>query len=247
MARLVELLAFARSMIDKGIYCWDLNGVRLDELTEKMVREKETSKENADKVLKLLAKRKDRYPYAIAADCSGFVVWCLVSCGAKQKGFDKSAEGFRKECKEINVKELRDGDLCFKMGTRDGVYKAVHVGIYDGGKVIEDRGRAYGIVSRSRLVGGWDKYGRLGIKWEDEPKGFVLTRLLKKGCKGSDVKALQELLAKLGYTSVGKADSIFGSKTKTAVQELQRTSGLKADGIVGPDTCKILGWTYKKS
>ena len=244
--KLADFIKYAKSMIDKGIYVWDLNGVKLKNVTEKLIREKEETTKDAERAIKMWNKRKNLYPDAIAADCSGFMVWCLISCGAKPKGFDTTAEGFRtKYCTEIDVKELRNGDLCFKMGTRKGKYIAVHVGMYVDGKVIEDRGRDYGIVSRSRILGGWHKYGRLNIKWENEPQTFVLTRLLKKGCKGSDVKALQELLIKLGYPSVGEADKIFGSKTKNAVISLQQNSGIKADGIVGKDTCKVLGWEWR--
>lgn len=50
----------------------------------------------------------------------------------------------------------------------------------------------------------------------------------------------QELLNKLGY-SCGKADGIWGPKTKRAVLALQRDHDLKQDGILGPATrAKIL-------
>lgn len=49
---------------------------------------------------------------------------------------------------------------------------------------------------------------------------------LKKGNKGSEVKALQCFLGVA-------ADGIFGSKTKAAVQAYQAKKGLTADGIAG--------------
>lgn len=59
-------------------------------------------------------------------------------------------------------------------------------------------------------------------------------RLLKKGDRGDDVKALQQ---KLGL----KADSIFGEGTESAVITFQRKKDLPADGIVGPRTRAFLG------
>jgi len=244
MALLSNFINLAKGQIDRGIYVWSLNGIRLDKLTELKIRDVEDSESNAKKAIKLWNERRFKYPDAIAADCSGFVVWCLIQCGAKKSGFDTTAEGFRtKQCHEITKGELRNGDLCFKMSGS----KAVHVGIYCDGKVIEDRGRAYGIVSRSLVLGGWSKYGRLMINWDDEPKKYVLTRILKKGTRGSDVKELQKALLSQGYSlpQYG-ADSSFGTETYKAVIRLQKDYGLKQDGIVGKNTCEVaLRWIWR--
>jgi len=64
-------------------------------------------------------------------------------------------------------------------------------------------------------------------------------RSLKMGCNGEDVKKLQERLNELGY-DCGKADGIFGVKTQTAVQKLQKDYGLDPDGVVGKMTRIIL-------
>jgi len=258
MALLSNFISLAKGQVDRGIYVWDLNGVRLKNLTEATIKAKEKDIENEETAIKMWKARKDKYPDAIAADCSGFVVWCLIQCGAKKSGYDKTANGFYKdECMDINKKELRNGDLCFKIGIRDGVRKIVHVGIYCDGKVIEDRGRKWGIVSRSLSLGGWDKYGRLRINWEDNPKQYVLTRILKKGCEGSDVKELQKKLISLGI-SVGSrgVDGEFGSKTKDGVIAFQRKNPVACgkgaiknydDGVVGQRTCEALGWIWGKT
>lgn len=68
---------------------------------------------------------------------------------------------------------------------------------------------------------------------------YNLTRILKKGCKGSDVKELQNTLGGL------KVDGIFGDNTKKRVKQFQKVQGLYADGIVGKNTAHKLGWTYK--
>lgn len=68
---------------------------------------------------------------------------------------------------------------------------------------------------------------------------YNLTRLLKKGCKGNDVKELQKAL-KI------KADGIYGNQTKENVKKLQKLYKLfPYDGIVGKNTAHALGWLYK--
>lgn len=64
--------------------------------------------------------------------------------------------------------------------------------------------------------------------------------VLKQGSKGDLVKTVQTKLIKWGYLS-GKADGIFGAKTKTAVIKFQRKNGLTADGIIGTRTAQALG------
>lgn len=64
----------------------------------------------------------------------------------------------------------------------------------------------------------------------------VPTRLLKRGCRGDDVKWLQWELLKRQY-SVGNIDGIYGVKTESAVKGFQ-TEKL-VDGIVGPITMKF--------
>lgn len=65
---------------------------------------------------------------------------------------------------------------------------------------------------------------------------------IRLGSKGSEVKALQELLNKAGYNLV--VDSDFGPKTEAAVIAFQKAHADvcgEADGIVGPKTWKALG------
>ena len=75
-------------------------------------------------------------------------------------------------------------------------------------------------------------------KYEIIPDKYNLTRILKKGCRGNDVKELQK---KVGVT----ADGIFGNNTKNAVKKFQKANKLTADGIVGKNTAHKLGWLYK--
>lgn len=71
----------------------------------------------------------------------------------------------------------------------------------------------------------------------------VTLKVLKKGAKGAQVKALQLLLK--GYNfSLGNAgvDSDFGDATRAAVIQFQKCEGLTADGVVGAKTwARLLG------
>lgn len=110
--------------------------------------------------------------------------------------------------------------------------------------VCEARGVMYGVVLTKLSARNWNRwglctkyfdYGDLLEKHEDtHPFG---TRLLKEGCAGEDVKALQETLISLGY-ECGKwgADGEFGSATAKAVRAFQQENDLNVDGIVGEKT-----------
>lgn len=66
----------------------------------------------------------------------------------------------------------------------------------------------------------------------------VPARALRKGCKGDDVKWLQERLNVYGAGL--KVDGDFGPVTEAAVREYQLRHGLAVDGIVGPVTRRAL-------
>lgn len=53
------------------------------------------------------------------------------------------------------------------------------------------------------------------------------------------VKQLQQALIGMGYLT-GKADGVYGSKTREAVRAFQRDCGLGSDGSAGPDTTTAL-------
>lgn len=65
------------------------------------------------------------------------------------------------------------------------------------------------------------------------------TTALNPGDTGAQVKVLQRALASLGY-SPGTIDGDYGAATQAAVEKFQTSAGIKADGIVGPETLKAL-------
>ncbi|TYR81663.1 peptidase [Priestia megaterium] len=70
---------------------------------------------------------------------------------------------------------------------------------------------------------------------------------LRQGMSNPDVKQLQQQLKNKGYFTYGKTTNYYGTITKSAVASFQRTNGLAADGIAGPNTFnKLLGSSSSK-
>src|SRR5690606_24828097 len=63
--------------------------------------------------------------------------------------------------------------------------------------------------------------------------------LLRRGSRGSAVRALQTALTAAGYALA--ADGVFGPATERAVRAFQARHGLFVDGIAGPATMAALG------
>jgi L,D-transpeptidase catalytic domain/Putative peptidoglycan binding domain len=82
-------------------------------------------------------------------------------------------------------------------------------------------------------------YGLKG-KGSTAPVSTAPSSVLKKGMKGPEVKKLQTILTKKGYSTKG-IDGVFGPATEAAVKKFQKANKLKADGIVGSTTKKKLG------
>lgn len=77
---------------------------------------------------------------------------------------------------------------------------------------------------------------------KEEPRFYEL-RLpyLSRGASGEAVQAFQLLLIGRGFScGPDGADGDFGANTESAARRFQRAHGLKADGIIGPDTASAL-------
>jgi spore cortex-lytic enzyme len=70
--------------------------------------------------------------------------------------------------------------------------------------------------------------------------GGSLETLSKVGSTGTEVRQIQTKLRDMGFYK-GSIDSVYGSRTKAAVQSFQRARGLTADGIAGAKTLKAMG------
>ncbi len=60
------------------------------------------------------------------------------------------------------------------------------------------------------------------------------------GSRGEEVRQIQRKLKSLGFYS-GTVDGVYGTGTKKAVTDFQKSCGIKADGIAGPTTLLYLG------
>ena len=132
-----------------------------------------------------------------------------------------------------------------------------HVGVYVGnGYAVEERGFNYGCVRTCVKDRKWTHWYQLpfvdygdavftggsAVKPDTPTSEYTLgTRTLKRGSKGTDVKAMQEFLLQLGYAlpEYG-ADGDFGNETETALKKLQARAGVKQDGVYGSETHKAL-------
>lgn len=156
----------------------------------------------------------------------------------------------------------KPGDILFydwqDTGAGDNKGGADHVGIVekvDGNTITIIEGNYSNSVKRRSIeVNG--KYIRgYGVpKYDTEPvvdeptitKTEVCTvelKVLRKGAKGDNVKALQILLIGRGYScgSYG-ADGSFGAATDNALRAFQKANGLSVDGVCGPKSWnKLLG------
>lgn len=222
----------------------------------------------------LYAQKKKQYPgYYTAADfpsqygqkvhdCVGLIkgyLWCENpdSSPRYSSAQDVAVEGLYKKCgRKGDISTLPETPgVCVFMANMG------HVGVYIGnGEVVEAMGHAYGVV-KTKLAGrGWAywgmpewisydavEYDTLGTLTTAKGPDFSLNfRILRQGCVGDDVRALQLMLKARGYqcgnygTNGDGADGDFGASTKTKLISYQRVNGLEPDGEAGPDTMSAL-------
>ena len=223
----------------------------------------------------LYAQKKKQYPgYYTASDfssqygqkvrdCVGLIkgyLWCDTPDGSPKYNAaqDVAVQGLYGKCsRKGNIGSIPETPgVCVFM--RD----MGHVGVYIGnGEVVEAMGHAYGVVKTKVAGRGWAYWGM--PEWieygaekpsqsaastalpreEDFTLGF---RILREGCVGDDVRALQLMLKARGYqcgnygANGDGADGDFGASTKTKLISYQRVNGLEPDGEAGPDTMSAL-------
>lgn len=269
MSKFSIFMELVRKAVNRDIYLWGGGQPTLwtlSELTEQRIRNKETSTANANRVISMWNKRKNQYPDAYAADCSGGIIYCLMLAGLVSSSFDTTANGLMSKCTKLRSRsDLKVGDW---VGQKSGS-NVFHIGVVDSIEngqiwIIEWRGRDRGCV-RTKIEDGakpWNVYGRPDWVYKaDEPvvkdptspaaETFTLTRLLNQKSpmlRGEDVHEAQRALIAKGYScgSTG-ADGIFGSGTRKAVIAFQSANGLTANGIVDKATCRKLGGIWQES
>jgi peptidoglycan hydrolase-like protein with peptidoglycan-binding domain len=71
------------------------------------------------------------------------------------------------------------------------------------------------------------------------PSGVALSRTLRKGYTGDDVKLVQQLLTDLKYYA-GGISGVYDNATIAAVRAFQSSNGLTSDGLAGARTYAVL-------
>ena len=223
----------------------------------------------------LYAQKKKQYPGYYTAgdfdsqygqkvhDCVGLIkgyLWCESPDGSPRysSAQDVAVEGLYRKCsRKGSITTLPDTPgVCVFMANMG------HVGVYiGGGEVVEAMGHAVGVV-KTKLAGRgwaywgmpeWIEYGAEELSQSAAPTAipreddFTLGfRILREGCVGDDVRALQLMLKSRGYqcgnygANGDGADGDFGASTKTKLISYQRANGLEPDGEAGPDTMSAL-------
>ena len=169
--------------------------------------------------------------------CSNFAYVPTIVQWAKKKGYWNT-----------NFKKAQAGDLVIYnwQPSRKNFYS--HVGLVKKVKsssIVSIEGNTTNALGKKNCVAQKTRNKKFvaGVVLLPYVEQFNLTRVLKKGCKGNDVKELQKALKIT-------ADGIFGNDTLKAVKKYQSThkyngKKLKVDGEVGKNTAHSLGWLWK--
>ena len=256
MIRASDLIGkFKKALNDHWGYIWGTAGVLWTE--EKQAElEKTTDSDRAQG-----RKYGMKWINHVVADCSGLFSWAFKKLGGEMYHGSNTmylkwcaAKGELKKGKRTDKQALKPGTAVFVWNGK--TYS--HVGLYVGeGKVIEAMSTLKGVTTSKVTDGKWTNWGELkGVTFDMEDTGEPEKATdqqgndlptIRKGNKGTAVTKAQQLLMERGYKlpKYG-ADGDFGNETEAAVKQFQRDWGLKQDGIIGPDTWKMLMSTPEK-
>ena len=188
-------------------------------------------------------------------DCRGFTDWVL-----KQFGFDLKGEGATSQwktdtnwCRKGLVKEgIPQGVIvCLFYPEKNAPSKMAHTGLYFNGQTCEC---SSGVQHFTKMKSKWTHwavpacidvtgigegvYHEPAVSAPADPSGKPT---LRRGSEGEFVQLAQTMLLNRGYKLPAfGADGDFGAETLAAVQTFQTDMGLSADGVIGPDTWRML-------
>lgn len=234
------------SKVGYSLYVWGAQGESIKSIVQEWVKKKETSSNNANRVMKLLDSllKEDLYFY----DCSGLGVDWLLKQGLIKS--DMTANGMYNLCTKVSKSNLKKGDWVFILNSSG---TATHIGyIVDNNlNVVESAGRDRGVVKRPLTQGSpngaWNAFGRPdklfpelkgnAIATDNVPTSRIL-KLTNPRMKGEDVKALQKAIG-------ADTDGVFGPDTEIKLKEKQKrlfpNESKEWDGKAGKKTIAALG------
>lgn len=173
------------------------------------------------------------------SDCSGM--------HRDLSGYDTTAQGYYDRCEgkgPFSSLPINDLVLLFKGKSSKSIK---HTGIYLGnGMCIHMKSSKDNCIYEPVDNHKWTYWGY--ADFIDYSSGLgakgIITRNLKMGSLGVDVKLLQQQLNKKKY-DCGAVDGDFGKKTEIAIKNFQTDNKLTVDGIAGKNTVKALGLKWK--
>lgn len=242
MTMLESFIAYLEQEIVRGsIYVLGAQGQRAPFDTAWIKVREHGDEKNVLRCRRLLAKRlAEGYPEKSigAFDCSGLGMYWLENV-KKLLPQDLNSNGMKGLCEPVSRDRLRRGDWVFILNDAG---RAVHVGFaVNSRQVIECRGRDYGVVRTETDARPWNFFGRPRL-FMYEIEGYTVSRRLKKGDKGEDVRALQHQLMLYGYTlEKHGADGVFGTETLNGLLKMQKEAGLEQTGDAQRSTLEALG------
>lgn len=232
---MTPLYSWLSQYINKAIYVWGARGENVCAMKknnkydpEGWIKSKEQTDEKASTAIKLFRERLAEGLNPVTAfDCSGLVVCMLRHFGILSPTGNRNSKGLYSMCNSHPSRnELKCGDFVFSSDTEGKASEIHHVGVYvGGGKVVECKGRAYGVVETDIENGyPWNMFGRLD-KIEpytmEEPDEPYIFRLTSPRQKGPEVLELQRFLNFCHYRDEnGDAldeDGIYGKHTDRAL------------------------------
>lgn len=216
------LIEYLRSRIG-SIYVWGAQGENVLAKANPLewIRSMETNETNAQRAYALFKQRKQEGVNPILAyDCSGLIVAFLLDVGILKA--DRTAQALYNMCDiKLRKEELEPGD--FVCIYTEASAKITHIGVYVGdGKVIEARGRDYGVVETNLDERPWNRFGRLSALApyvSEYPLSPMSLAVCKPVSEGQGYALMQEALNALGYTDAeGKVLDVDGKWGKRSRQ-----------------------------
>lgn len=219
------------------IYCWGFNypTIITKETINEAYKDYHSSKYDRSYYDKKLREGEGKP----GSDCSG------MHYGLS--GYDTTAQGYYDKCTRKGLfSDMPIHDLCllFKGSSLTNI---THTGIYLGnGQCIHLKNSKENCVYERVDNHNWTAWGYGNFIDYTNPLGSkpIITRTLKMGSKGIDVKLLQDQLIKKGYNP-GIVDGDFGNKTYAALKHFQADNNIAVDGIAGKQTVKALGMLWR--
>lgn len=183
-------------------------------------------------------------------DCSGMFVRAYRNQGARI--YHGSNTIWRRHLAEkgviLSVDDLRPGMAVFKWKEKtpekfsDDLGDFCHIGLVTSVRplrIVHASTEGMKVRADSK-IGKWQYWGVLAaVDMDAAAENLPVRTYLRRGSRGSEVKALQRALRDEGYEL--EIDGIFGYITENCVKTYQSRCGLERDGIVGPLTWAALG------